>query len=174
MNRTTKFFTVMMSLMASAVIMAACTKDENDDNNIVNPPVEETISLSNTQWYYEEKDTLVMEEYNATVIYDLIATYSFESDTNGIYMSDGIMEMEIDGESIEDVICNTDHFTYTFDGKQNGATIANFIQISFHCDPNILIGFVPWPKEATIANFIQISFHLRPGHTDGRADQFRK
>lgn len=106
--------------MASAVIMAACTKDENDDNNIVNPPVEETISLSNTQWYYEEKDTLVMEEYNATVIYDLIATYSFESDTNGIYMSDGIMEMEIDGESIEDVICNTDHFTYTFDGKQNG------------------------------------------------------
>ena len=120
MNRTNKFFTVMMSLMASAVIMAACTKDENDDNNIVNPPVEETISLSNTQWYYEEKDTLVMEEYNATVIYDLIATYSFESDTNGIYMSDGIMEMEIDGESIEDVISNTDHFTYTFDGKQNG------------------------------------------------------
>lgn len=120
MNRTNKFFTVMMSLMASAVIMAACTKDESDDNNIVNPPVEETISLSNTQWYYEEKDTLVMEEYNATVIYDLIATYSFESDTNGIYMSDGIMEMEIDGESIEDVICNTDHFTYTFDGKQNG------------------------------------------------------
>lgn len=120
MNRTNKFFTVMMSLMASAVIMAACTKDENDDNNILNPPVEETISLSNTQWYYEEKDTLVMEEYNATVIYDLIATYSFESDTNGIYMSDGIMEMEIDGESIEDVISNTDHFTYTFDGKQNG------------------------------------------------------
>lgn len=120
MDRTNKFFTVMMSLMASVVIMAACTKDENDDNNIVNPPVEETISLSNTQWYYEEKDTLVMEEYNATVIYDLIATYSFESDTNGIYMSDGIMGMEIDGESIEDVICNTDHFTYTFDGKQNG------------------------------------------------------
>lgn len=121
MNRTNKFFTVMMLLLASTIIMGACTKDDNDDNNnIVNPPVEETISLSNTQWYYEEKDTLVMEEYNATVIYDLIATYSFESDTNGIYMSDGIMEMEIDGESIEDVICNTDHFTYTFDGKQNG------------------------------------------------------
>ena len=121
MNRTNKFFTVMMSLMASAVIMGACTKDENDDNNnIVNPPAEETVSLSNTQWYYESKDTLVMEEYSATIIYDLIATYSFESDTNGIYMSDGIMEMEIDGESIEDVISNTDHFTYTFDGKQNG------------------------------------------------------
>ncbi len=120
MNRTNKFFTVMMLLLASTIIMGACAKDDNDDNNIVNPPAEETVSLSNTQWYYESKDTLVMEEYSATIIYDLITTISFESDTNGIYMSDGIMEMEIDGESIEDVICNTDHFTYTFDGKQNG------------------------------------------------------
>ena len=120
MNRTNKFFTVMMSLMASAVIMAACTKDENDDNNIVNPPVEETISLSNTQWYYEERDTLVMEEYNATVIYDLITTIAFKSDTNGMLMIDGIMDIEVNGETLEDVVCQTDHFTYTFDGKQNG------------------------------------------------------
>lgn len=121
MNRTNKFFTIMMSLLASTIMMGACTKDENDDDNIiVNPPAEETISLSNTQWYYESKDTLVMEEYNATAIYDIITTISFESDTNGMLMMDGEMEIEMDGNNLTEVVCETDHFTYTFDGKQNG------------------------------------------------------
>ena len=121
MNRTNKFFTIMISLLASTIIMGACTKDDNDDNNnIVNPPAEETVSLSNTQWYYESKDTLVMEEYSATVIYDLITTISFESDTNGMLMVDGEMRIEVDGNNLIEDVCETDHFTYTFDGKQNG------------------------------------------------------
>ena len=137
------YITVIISMIVSTIMLGGCSKEDdldNINNQPDNPTTTETISLANTEWTYHFNETFDFGEYGV-VTTDVDYSFVFESDTNGMYLIDGVVSSPNLNE--EELICLTDHFTYTFDGKSSGTmymeNIENWPESSFTPEYHFII-----------------------------------